>query len=90
MAAVFEDKLSLDPIWLAETSSTKRHTPIPVAVNVTLFDFNLNATYAWDFGDEGTSNGTARIARGGLAPGIYTVQLRSGSFNTTTRRMVIK
>ena len=180
-------------------------TPIPGAVNVTLYDFNVNATYAWDFGDEGTSNnpfpshaystdgpytlcltvsdaaagcsdtyctsvsvdtlgmvngflsgftitvldggesdvvnsveeasmfsdinlypnpatefmviggissndrwegrfvntagatvmefngnGTARIALDGMAPGIYTVQLRSGSFDTTTRRMVIK
>ena len=39
---------------------------------------------------EFNGSGTAQIALDGMAPGIYTVQLRSGSFNTTTRRMVIK
>ncbi len=29
---------------------------IPGAVNITIYDYNINASYAWDFGDEGTSN----------------------------------
>ena len=37
----------------AETESGEA---IPGAVNITIYDYNINASYAWDFGDEGTSD----------------------------------
>ena len=37
-------------------ATTPNGTPIAGAVDVLIFDFNINATYSWDFGDEGTSN----------------------------------
>lgn len=36
-------------------ATTPNGTPIAGAVDVLIFDFNINATYSWDFGDEGTS-----------------------------------
>ena len=37
-------------------ATTPNGTPIAGAVDVIIFDYNINATYAWDFGDEGTSD----------------------------------
>lgn len=37
-------------------ATTPNGTPIAGAVDVLIFDYNINATYAWDFGDEGTSD----------------------------------
>ena len=37
-------------------ATTPDGTPIAGAVDVIIFDYNINATYAWDFGDEGTSD----------------------------------
>jgi hypothetical protein len=37
-------------------ATTPNGTPIAGAVDVLIFDYNINATYSWDFGDEGTSN----------------------------------
>ena len=37
-------------------ATTPDGTPIAGAVDVLIFDYNINATYAWDFGDEGTSD----------------------------------
>jgi uncharacterized surface protein with fasciclin (FAS1) repeats len=37
-------------------ATTPNGTPIAGAVNITIYDYNINASYAWDFGDEGTSD----------------------------------
>ena len=37
-------------------ATTPNGTPIAGAVDVIIFDYNINATYAWDFGDEGASD----------------------------------
>ena len=37
-------------------ATTPNGTPIAGAVDVLIFDYNINATYAWDFGDEGISD----------------------------------
>ena len=37
-------------------STTPGGTPIAGSVDVVIFDYNPDATYSWDFGDEGTSD----------------------------------
>ena len=39
-----------------EQATTPNGTPIAGAVNVVIYDYNPNASYAWDFGDEGGSS----------------------------------
>ncbi|MBO73920.1 MAG: hypothetical protein CMD33_01455 [Flavobacteriales bacterium] len=39
-----------------EQATTPNGTPIAGAVNVVVYDYNPNASYGWDFGDEGTSD----------------------------------
>jgi PKD repeat protein len=48
-----------DPICNAEFEiaqiTSPDGSPVPGAVQVSIFDYNPNAVYTWDFGDEGTS-----------------------------------
>lgn len=39
-----------------QQSTTPTGTPIAGSVDVVIFDYNPDATYSWDFGDEGTSD----------------------------------
>lgn len=42
--------------FAVEQATTPNGTPIAGAVNVVIFDYNPDAVYSWDFGDEGTSD----------------------------------
>lgn len=39
-----------------DQATTVGGIPIAGSVDITIYDYNINATYAWDFGDEGTSD----------------------------------
>ena len=48
-----EDTGSCNAQFDVEQATTENGTPIAGAVNVVIYDYNPNASYAWDFGDEG-------------------------------------
>ena len=49
-------------------------SPVPGAVQVSIFDYNPNAVYTWDFGDEGTSTSVFPTHQYS-GPGPYTLCL---------------
>ena len=44
-----------------DQATTVGGIPIAGSVDITIYDYNINATYAWDFGDEGTSDDPFRV-----------------------------
>lgn len=51
-----EQDISCNAAFEVQQSTTPGGTPIAGSVDVVIFDYNPDATYSWDFGDEGTSD----------------------------------